>query len=213
MSTSAKLTEEQRRKIEENRRKALEKRAAARLQNQQGDSSKNIPAPQKQMRSFPHKAAPQTISPECAKPCQTSSNQENGPNDRNMKEFLSKFSRPGSSRNTYKNKELSSSDEILSSTNYKNQQNNPLKNHLCDSSSSSDPPAYGGYKSELSKGGPTKSVKGTCVLLSQTRFAVKVKFHGPLIGIFKTIPSRSYGMCTIYHEGFGKHEISKDGFG
>lgn len=194
MNTNAKLTDEQRRKIEENRRKALEKRAA-RLQNQGSSSSnsaaaKNLPVPQQQARSFPHKPVSQAVRSECAHPCQTSSNLQSGSNDKNMKEFLSKFSRP-QNKLSYKSKEPGSDK---SSSNYKNQQNIPQKNQQYEPSSSG-PPNYGGYNTELSKGGVTKVVKGTCVLLNQTRFAVKVKFHGPLIGIFKTIPSRSYGMC------------------
>ena len=38
-----------------------------------------------------------------------------------------------------------------------------------------------------------KEVKGNCVLISRQRFTVVVPYQAQLIGIFKTIPSRSYG--------------------
>lgn len=38
-----------------------------------------------------------------------------------------------------------------------------------------------------------KEVKGNCVLMSRERFAVVVPYQPQVIGIFKTIPSRSYG--------------------
>ena len=43
------------------------------------------------------------------------------------------------------------------------------------------------------KGKSEKTVKGNCVLISRQRFAVVVPYQAQLIGIFKTIPSRSYG--------------------
>lgn len=43
------------------------------------------------------------------------------------------------------------------------------------------------------KGKSEKPVKGNCVLISRQRFTVVVPYQGQLIGIFKTIPSRSYG--------------------
>ena len=38
-----------------------------------------------------------------------------------------------------------------------------------------------------------KTVKGNCVLISRQRFTVVVPYQAQLIGIFKTIPSKSYG--------------------
>lgn len=43
------------------------------------------------------------------------------------------------------------------------------------------------------KGKSGKTVKGNCVLISRQRFTVVVPYQAQLIGIFKTIPSRSYG--------------------
>jgi len=43
------------------------------------------------------------------------------------------------------------------------------------------------------KGKLDKPVKGNCVLISRQRFTVVVPYQAQLIGIFKTIPSRSYG--------------------
>lgn len=43
------------------------------------------------------------------------------------------------------------------------------------------------------KGKSEKTVKGNCVLISRQRFTVVVPYQPQLIGIFKTIPSRSYG--------------------
>lgn len=43
------------------------------------------------------------------------------------------------------------------------------------------------------KGKSEKPVKGNCVLISRQRFTVVVPYQTQLIGIFKTIPSRSYG--------------------
>lgn len=37
-------------------------------------------------------------------------------------------------------------------------------------------------------------VRGTCELVSKERFTVHVAYHQQLINIFKTIPSRNYGM-------------------
>lgn len=46
--------------------------------------------------------------------------------------------------------------------------------------------------------GKKKSVvEGTCVLVDKMRFKVVVGFHSQLVGVFKTLPSRSYG--KIYH--------------
>lgn len=42
-----------------------------------------------------------------------------------------------------------------------------------------------------------KEVKGNCVLMSRERFAVVVPYHPQVIGIFKTIPSRSYGKINL----------------
>ena len=47
------------------------------------------------------------------------------------------------------------------------------------------------------KGTSEKPVKGNCVLISRQRFAVVVPYQAQLIGIFKTIPSRSYGMLVF----------------
>ena len=41
-----------------------------------------------------------------------------------------------------------------------------------------------------------KAVKGNCVLISRERFTVLVPYQAQLIGIFKTIPSRSYGKLS-----------------
>lgn len=38
-----------------------------------------------------------------------------------------------------------------------------------------------------------KAIKGYCVLISRKRFSVNVGYHPQLIGVFKTIKSRSYG--------------------
>ena len=43
------------------------------------------------------------------------------------------------------------------------------------------------------KGKSEKPVKGNCVLISRQRFTVVVPYQAQLIGIFKTIPSKSYG--------------------
>ena len=43
------------------------------------------------------------------------------------------------------------------------------------------------------KGKTEKPVKGNCVLISRQRFTVVVPYQAQVIGIFKTIPSRSYG--------------------
>jgi len=47
------------------------------------------------------------------------------------------------------------------------------------------------------KGKSEKPVKGNCVLISRQRFTVVVPYQGQLIGIFKTIPSRSYDAKTF----------------
>lgn len=38
-----------------------------------------------------------------------------------------------------------------------------------------------------------KVVQGSCVLMSKTRFKVVVGYHGKLIGILKSLPSKCYG--------------------
>ena len=48
------------------------------------------------------------------------------------------------------------------------------------------------------KGKSEKSVKGNCVLISRQRFTVVAPYQAQLIGIFKTIPSRSYGRFCLH---------------
>lgn len=48
------------------------------------------------------------------------------------------------------------------------------------------------------KGKSEKPVKGNCVLISRQRFTVVAPYQAQLIGIFKTIPSRSYGRFCLH---------------
>lgn len=224
MSTSAKLSDEQRRKIDENRRKALEKRAARLNEGKSSASANKVAAfsHSKQVRTFPQKSLPSSATSEHAKTsdsssltskfsnssaantCRTSNTlaqtssssahaHQNDSNE-NMKSFVSQFTRPTSSSNSfYKTDKPSGVEKLFSSNNNNNEQKFPLKNlpHQPNSGNGSE---SSNVKTGPSKG-PTKVVKATCVLLSRNRFAVKAQFHGPLIGMFKTIPSRSYGKC------------------
>lgn len=48
------------------------------------------------------------------------------------------------------------------------------------------------------RGKAEKPIKGNCVLISRQRFTVIVPYQTQVIGIFKTIPSRSYGKLHSY---------------
>lgn len=201
MSTSSSLTDEQRRRIEENRRKALEKRAA-RLN--EGKSSSALATRISQIpntRTFPQKplsSSKTSVHTGNGHPSNFSSNASSsstskGPDtNKTMKDFVSQFSRPTSTSNTFnKNKPLGV-DKLFQSNNNKPAQTFQQKNISGYSSSNVDCTDNVQLKAGPSKG-PIKVVKGTCVLLNKKRFVVKVPFHGPLIGLFKTIPSRNYG--------------------
>lgn len=160
------LTDEQRKRIEENRARALarlaEKKSSARSQYQN---------------------------------CAATSRQSTSANNTAGRSHSSYNNKPHASSNALTNQNLSRFAYRGSSS-----KNVPLKTNSCGNLKTS---AHS--QSTFSKSGndATKSVsnafskarviKGTCVLLSKTRFKVVVGFHAKLIGVLKTIPSKCYG--------------------
>jgi hypothetical protein len=227
---SGNLTNEQRRKIEENRRKALEKRAARLNQPKQPDTTlrltENVVKTNKSTgsfsmqsvarqantkeqnetgsgnvgfggtRPFPGQGSNSSNKSQIQTTETTSNNNEHETLEAkttNIQDFVSKFTRPSSSKTSFTKNDKSFGVDTFFSTNSKTtleskpQQTSQLstnnKDKVCGASVA---PALGTTKD-------TKITKGTCILISKKRFAVKVGYHAQLIGLFRTIPSHSYG--------------------
>lgn len=211
---SGNLTDEQRRKIDENRRKALEKRAA-RLNHskqpnnptltlsknlvntdsfgsssshsiaRQSNSTKNTVSASKDAsfdvgRSIPGQASKSSFNESTFTTTTTtqSGNETSTTQTTSIQDFVSKFARPGSSKSSFSKSDKGKVDNRPEQT-----QGN---DKVCGA------PNFGASKD-------VKVVKGTCVLISKNRFAVKAGYHAQLIGMFKTIPSRSYGELLVLH--------------
>ena len=216
--------------MEDNRQKALERRNQRRQMNTAttGTSTRTGPQPREHVLSNPagrettiSGAGPHSVANSSTYKCCTTTNYSN----------VAKTSDQSQSR-THMISTISKSKTNSGCQNYlgqvhvpdrenckgANDSKMPSSKHWTNSSSSSgnfshsQPGFHGGHRKEVSKeqkpSAPfncpsEKAIKGMCVLLSRKRFSVNVGYHAQLIGIFKTIPSRSYGKllqrpCT-YH--------------
>ena len=247
--SSGGLTEEQRKRIEENRRKALEKRAALLSQRQPKNapptgtpktssttvkcdadkfasncglkttgeerglffSSRNkTSVPQKQPYVQSIRERP-SLSDFQAKSCASNSymytNGHPAVNSQNTSAWCttstSKTSNEPTSLNSFQNKisKFYRPQNVSSCSVMRKFETKPNSNSSVTSSSASvtvsnrtDPSKASAAQTLDVKGkSDQKTVKGNCVLISRQRFTVVVPYQAQLIGIFKTIPSRSYG--------------------
>ena len=245
--SSGGLTEEQRRRIEENRRKALEKRASLLSQRQPKNapprgtpktssttvkcdagkfasncvpttgeerglfsSSRNktsVPQKQPYVQSVGERPSLNDFQ---AKSCASNSymytNGHPAVNSQNTSAgsttSTSKTSNEPTSLNSFQNKisKFYRPQNVPSCSAMRKFETKPNSNSSMTSSSVSVSASNRTSPSKASAANTLnvklkseKTVKGNCVLISRQRFAVVVPYQAQLIGIFKTIPSRSYG--------------------
>ena len=245
--SSGGLTEEQRKRIEENRRKALEKRAALLSQRQ----PKNVPPTGTAKTSSTVKCDAGQFTSNCVlkttgeerglssssrnktsvpqrQPSVQSVGERPSLNDLQAKSYAcnsymytnghpavnsqntsvgsttstSKTSNEPTSLNSFQNKisKFYRPQNVPSCSAMRKFETKPNSNLSMTSSSVSVSASNRTVPSKASsaqslnvKGKSEKTVKGNCVLISRQRFTVVVPYQAQLIGIFKTIPSRSYG--------------------
>ncbi|KAL9967490.1 hypothetical protein ACROYT_G025722 [Oculina patagonica] len=247
--SSGGLTEEQRKRIEENRRKALEKRAALLSQRQQKNAptatssatdrcdagkfaSSHAVKSSRENKSFLSSSRDKTSVPQR----QPSSKSEGDNSSLNL-QSTNQTSNSYMYTNGHAKPHLvgSASTSVGSSTSVSNSmagtaslnsfqstiskfyrpQNAPSSSTrkletkpnsswstTSNSTSVSASNSAGSSKSNAAfnlnvRGKSEKPVKGNCVLISRQRFTVVVPYQPQLIGIFKTIPSRSYDAKTF----------------
>lgn len=246
--SSGGLTEEQRKRIEENRRKALEKRAALLSQRQPKDApptraAKTSSATVKcNAGKFASNCVLKTTGEECG--LFTSGRNKTSVPQR-QPSVQSVGERPSTSSN-----DLQASNSYMYTNGHPavNSQNTSVGSTTSTCKTSNEPTSLNSFQNKISKfyrpqnvfssscspvrefqtklnsnssvtsssvsvsasnrtvpskvsaahtlnvkGKSGKTVKGNCVLISRQRFTVVVPYQAQLIGIFKTIPSRSYG--------------------
>ena len=170
------LTDEQKKRIEENRARALaklaEKKSLARTQNQN-----NATAPK-----HCNNSAVNTSNRFYTKP-HSSSNETTHTSPDKIR-GLSRFE-------YHRNPSKTSSNKASSK--------GPVKTNVQSESTSgkSHDNKAKNVNDALMK---ARVVSGTCVLISRTRFKVVIGFHAKLIGVLKSIPSKSYGMSSLTDE-------------
>lgn len=112
-------------------------------------------------------------------------------NERSSRSFqstVSQFYRPqnipdsSSSKRKFESTNPGTKPSTVSSSGFANSNSGSLKS---------------GVVSSVNVKNTEKEVKGNCVLMSRERFAVVVPYQPQVIGIFKTIPSRSYGKIHL----------------
>ena len=224
------LTADQRRRIEENRRKALEKRAALQNQRQQqiapsvtdGADGKFASSPMVTTSREEHCLFPRGSSIKSREPqrqVSLQSREKSSLNDSNVFENNSADSMASASKTYNSAGSLNSFQrsiskfyrpQISSSSSARNSETkftSPCKSSgatatTTKSTSSKISPRAGTSKPNSGnvvnfKENSEKPVKGNCALISRQRFTVVVPYQAQLIGIFKTLPSRNYGMLTF----------------
>ena len=224
------LTADQRRRIEENRRKALEKRAALQSQRQQQiapsvtdgadgkfASSRMVTTSREERCLFPRGSSIKSREPQRQVSLQSREKSslnvsnvfENNSADsmapasktynsagslNSFQRSISKFYRPQTSSSSFaRNSETKFTSPCKSSG---------ATATTTKSTSSKISPRAGISKPNTGnvvnfKENSEKPVKGNCALISRQRFTVVVPYQAQLIGIFKTLPSRNYGMLTF----------------
>ena len=184
------LTEEQRRRIEENRRKALEKRAA--LQDQRQQQAPSVKDRADGNRNVTNLRGSNVNSQKipAGSLASTSKTFNSAGTLNSFQRSISKFYRPqtpSSTRNFKDTSPCKSSGGTATTTKSTSSRTSPR-------AGTSKPNT--GNVSNL-KGNSEKQVKGNCTLISRHRFTVVVPYQAQLIGIFKTLPSRNYGMLAF----------------
>ena len=225
------LTADQRRRIEENRRKALEKRAALQSQRQQQiapsvtdgadgkfASSRMVTTSREERCLFPRGSSIKSREPQRQVSLQSreksSLNGSNVNSQNNSADSMASASKTYNSAGSLNSFQRSISKfyrpQTSSSAFARNSETkftSPCKSSgatatTTKSTSSKISPRAGTSKPNTGnvvnfKENSEKPVKGNCALISRQRFTVFVPYQAQLIGIFKTLPSRNYGMLTF----------------
>ena len=224
------LTADQRRRIEENRRKALEKRAALQSQRQQQiapsvtdgadgkfASSRMVTTSREESCLFPRGSSIKSREPQ--RQVSLQSREKSSLNGSNVFENNSADSMASASKTYNSAGSLNSFQRSISkfyrpqtssssfARNSETKFTSPCKSSgatatTTKSTSSKISPRAGTSKPNSGnvvnfKENSEKPVKGNCALISRQRFTVVVPYQAQLIGIFKTLPSRNYGMLTF----------------
>lgn len=224
------LTADQRRRIEENRRKALEKRAALQSQRQQQiapsvtdgadgkfASSRMVTTSREERCLFPRGSSIKSREPQ--RQVSLQSREKSSLNGSNVFENNSADSMASASKTYNSAGSLNSFQRSISkfyrpqtssssfARNSETKFTSPCKSSgatatTTKSTSSKISPRAGTSKPNTGnvvnfKENSEKPVKGNCALISRQRFTVVVPYQAQLIGIFKTLPSRNYGMLTF----------------
>ena len=164
------LTDEQRKRIEENRAKALaklaEKKSAARPQYQ-NNTSASKQSSNSTVNSDAFYKKPQTFS--------NGTSPKNAPTTLSLSRF--EYHRGTSKAPPYKATSSVPPMTIQSSSTFRK---SPSKTKSMNNA--------------LMK---PRVINGSCILMSKTRFKVVVGFHAKLIGVLKSIPSKCYGKFVL----------------
>ena len=221
------LTADQRRRIEENRRKALEKRAALQSQRQQQiapsvtdgadgkfASSRMVTTSREERCLFPRGSSIKSREPQRQVSLQSSEKSSSNVFENNSADSMASASKTYNSAGSLNSFQRSISKfyrpQTSSSSSARNSETkftSPCKSSgatatTTKSTSSKISPRAGTSKPNTGnvvnfKENSEKPVKGNCALISRQRFTVFVPYQAQLIGIFKTLPSRNYGMLTF----------------
>ena len=221
------LTADQRRRIEENRRKALEKRAALQSQRQQQiapsvtdgadgkfASSRMVTTSREERCVFPRGSSIKSREPQRQVSLQSSEKSSSNVFENNSADSMASASKTYNSAGSLNSFQRSISKfyrpQTSSSSSARNSETkftSPCKSSgatatTTKSTSSKISPRAGTSKPNTGnvvnfKENSEKPVKGNCALISRQRFTVVVPYQAQLIGIFKTLPSRNYGMLTF----------------
>ncbi|CAB4038461.1 Hypothetical predicted protein, partial [Paramuricea clavata] len=164
------LTDEQRKRIEENRAKALAKLAKKKSVAARPQYQNNTSASKQSSNSIVNSNAfykkPQTFS--------NGTSQKNAPKTQSLSRF--EYHRGTSKASPYKAKSSVPPMAIQSSSAF-----------------SKSPSKTKSVNNTVMK---ARVISGTCILMSKTRFKVVVGFHAKLIGVLKSIPSKCYDAQT-----------------
>ncbi|XP_076058003.1 SWI/SNF-related matrix-associated actin-dependent regulator of chromatin subfamily A-like protein 1 [Oratosquilla oratoria] len=168
------LTEEQRRRMEENKRKALERRAL-----QQKSVSNPPPQSVSQGSTIQNKSG---FAGNNTNNTSIGNNFYKNKHAKDNTQHTSKFHSGGSSPNKYRN---FNSEKGAGNSNWKSWEKKEEVNfNTSEKGSASMPTAV------------AKPVNGTIKLLTKERFVVDVGYHAQMIEVFKTIPSKKYDTST-----------------
>ncbi|KAK3588463.1 hypothetical protein CHS0354_004677 [Potamilus streckersoni] len=197
---SSNLSEEQKRKIEENRQKALAKRAEKQQLIPAIDKGQNFQIQGfsqlksattygiSQRQSSGNSVEQSSISKEPG-----SINSPQGQLNGAVSNFYTKSEKPyNKGVNSYTNSQYGANKSVIVS--------NPkvteihMGQSLCQSSSNQQTSGSSGQF--FKKGIFGTTVKGTCVLIAKDRFEVNIGYFAPLIEVFKSIKSKLYDAVT-----------------